>query len=436
MTADHRSLINHLRQALGAHCVAGKKICIALSGGMDSVVLLHALVQLRTEVPIVLSAIHVNHGISVNAADWVAFCEKTCLELNVSFAVATLSTLDRAGVGLERAAREARYAVFAAVEADVLCMAHHQNDRAETLLLNLFRGAGPQGLAAMPSSRFLNGKHLIRPFIELPRAELRTWAVSQKLQWVEDESNQNLQFRRNYLRHVVLPAVSQQFPGVSQVLARTATQMNEQNALLSRLAAMDARGCEDADGYLVISRLAKLPEDALRNVLKHRLNKAGVHIPAARRLDALAAQLTNARLDAAVHVRFGDVGCHLWRDRLWLDRAMNDALPESGLLAAGTLHWPDGQLVVSSQDPSNQQYLEVRVQPLGQGQRFQPAGRCRGVVSELLREQGVPPWVRPRLPSLWLGDVLCWVAGLGWAAGQETSRFPELSWAPTPDQML
>jgi tRNA(Ile)-lysidine synthase len=435
MTADADPILRQLRVALGDYCQPGRKICIALSGGMDSIVLLHAMVRLRDETPISLFALHVNHGISPHAGSWAEFCQQTCLALNVPCEVAALAPLTAVGTGLERAARDARYAIFAATDTDVLCMAHHQNDRAETLLLNLFRGAGLQGLAAMPSTRFLSGKCLIRPFIDLPRSELLTWATTQNLRWIEDESNQNLHFRRNYMRHVVLPAISVQFPGVAAVLARTAAQMQAQTKLLARLAEADAQSCQDEAGHLVVSKLALLPDEARLNVLKHRLNALGVHIPAARRLETLSEQLVNARPDAAVFVRFGEVGCHLWRDRLWLDDGMSITLPEANGLLAGETHWPDGRLIVKSAVLPFEPLGGV-VRPVGRGQRFQPSGRCRGVVSELLREQGVPAWVRLRLPALWVGSKLVWVAGLGWSEDAEINNLVEITWVPQVQRIL
>ncbi len=435
MTADTALLVAHLRAALGDYCQPGRKICIALSGGMDSMVLLNAMVRLRDETPVSLFALHVNHGISPHSAYWAEFCRQSCAALNVPCEVASLAPLTTAGTGLERAARDARYAVFAAADADVLCMAHHQNDRAETLLLNLFRGAGLQGLAAMPSTRFLNGKRLIRPFIDLPRSVLQSWATAQDLCWIEDESNQNLHFRRNYMRHVVLPAIGEQFPGVVAVLARTAVQMQAQTKLLARLAEVDAQTCQDEAGHLLASKLALLPDEARLNVLKHRLNSLGVHIPAARRLEALSEQLVRARPDASIFVRFSETGCHLWRDRLWLDDGMNVALPKANGLFAGEMNWPDGRLTVKS-IAKPEDSLGVVIRGAGHGQRFQPVGRCRGVLSELLRAQGVPAWIRPRLPALWVGAELVWVAGLGWSDGAEINDLFQLTWVPKVQRIL
>ena len=421
MTTGAEGLRDRLRQLLLTQGLQAQKICVALSGGMDSMVLLHALARLRHEMPFKLSALHVNHGISPNANDWAKFCERECAQLAVLCETVTVSPLDASGGGLERAAREARYAAFSQIDADVLCMAHHQNDRAETLLLNLFRGAGPQGLAAMPSMRFLGNKRLVRPFIDCSRSTLKEWALLQNISWIEDESNNNLHYRRNYLRHVVLPAISQQFPAVQAVLARTAAQMQEQTSLLARMAVSDASTATDEHGHLVISRLVLLPPEAVRNVLKHRLNALGVHIPAARRLEALAEQLRGAKAGSEILVRFGEVGCHVWRDRLWLDEVMNAPIPNAEKLAPGTTTWPDGQLIISKAELDRG--CRGVLQAVGQGQRFQPVGRCRGTVSEMLREQGVPSWVRARLPALWIDDQLCWIAGLGFS--EQSKAFSE-----------
>ena len=435
MTTGAEDLLGRLRQLLLTHGLESQKICVALSGGMDSMALLHALALLRPEMPYQLSALHVNHGISANANDWAKFCERECAQLAVPCETVVLLPLKACGGGLERAAREARYAAFAEIDADVLCMAHHQNDRAETLLLNLFRGAGLQGLAAMPSARFLGNKRLIRPFIDHPRSALKEWSLSQDIRWIEDESNNNLHYRRNYLRHVVLPAIEQQFPAVQSVLARTAAQMQEQTSLLARLAASDAATAADQDGHLVVSRLILLPSEAVRNVLKHRLNAMGVHIPAARRLEALAEQLRGANAGSEILVRFGELGCHVWRDRLWLDDVMNAPIPCAEKLAPGTTAWPDGQLIINQADLDRGQGGVLKA--VGQGQRFQPDGRCRGSVSEMLREQGIPSWVRSRLPALWVNDQLCWIAGLGFSEqGKALSENLNIAWQAKPIRRL
>lgn len=434
MTTGEDKVLSAVRSALDAYRGASGRVCVALSGGLDSVVLLHALAQLQTETPFELSALHVHHGLSPNADAWAAFCQTLCEALRIPCEVVHLEMLDAAGKGLEQAAREARYEAFAAAPGKILCLAHHQNDRAETLLLNLFRGAGATGLGGVPDVRKLGQKDLVRPFLAIPRSVLHRWATAHQLRWIEDESNQDLAFRRNYVRHRILPAIAEMYPGVCGVLSRTSAQMAEQAALLNRLAEIDAQGCRDAQGLLSIARLQQLPESAVRNLLRHNLTKAGVQIPAARRLAALASQLTTAQSDTEALVRMGSVGVHLWRDWIWLDPEMNQPCPSATALQSGSVVWPDGQLDITG---SLVGVAGFQVAPLGQGHRFHPQGRCRDRASELLRAQGVPPWVRARLPGLFHGNDLVWLPVLGWAEGsQAIQQHVSMSWSGVASQRL
>ena len=426
MPTGQDKILGVVRDALAPELSHGRRVVVGLSGGLDSVVLLCALAQLRGGMGFELSAVHVHHGLSPNADQWATFCSALCDTLHVPYTVTRIQLPSVAGKGVERSAREGRYAVFAAVEGDVLCLAHHQNDRAETLLLNLFRGAGASGLAGLPGSRCLGTKRLLRPLIGLPRSRLADWATEHQLCWIEDESNQDLRYRRNYVRHQVISVIAEVFPGVVDVLSRTAGQMQEQMQLLNRLAESDAVACHDASGYLSVVRLQQLPEAALRNLLRYALGKSGVQIPSARRLMALSAQLASASSDTEAFVRMGGVGVHLWRDRVWLDFAMDQPLPEAAALPPGAQPWPDGMLTIGPQliDAPN-----LQVRPLGHGQRFQPQGRCRDTVTVLLRAQGVPPWVRPRLPGAWVGNELVWAAHLGPSATMP-SLGDMLIWVP------
>lgn len=422
MTTGQDQILSALRTTLAVHRGSEGHVCVGLSGGLDSVVLLHALAQLRDEAPFHLSALHVHHGLSPNADHWAAFCRSLCEDLGIPCDVIRLELPDSSGKGLERVAREARYEAFAAAPGDILCLAHHQNDRAETLLLNLFRGSGATGLVGVPNVRQLGQKTLVRPFFEISRAALVAWATARQLCWIEDESNQNLAFRRNYVRHRILPAIAEMYPGVVSVLARTSAQMSEQAALLNRLAEHDAQVCRDQQGYLSVSRLQQLPEAAVRNILRYRFAGVGIQLPAARRLREFSAQLMMAQSDSEAFVRMGSIGVHLWRDRIWIDPAMDSVLPEAQEVKSGLIVWPDGTLETGG---SARSVPDLKVAPVGHGQRFHPKGRCRDRVSELLRAQGVAPWVRARLPGLWRHDALLWVPYLGWA--EQTEGVPELS---------
>lgn len=426
MTTGQDQILSEVRERLVPHLRAGTRVQVGLSGGLDSVVLLQALVQLRTETPFILSAIHVHHGLSPNADAWATFCQKLCAELDVPCDVFHLTLPNATGSGVEQVARDARYAAFERASADILCLAHHRDDRAETLLLNLFRGAGAVGLAGLPEHRRMGSHLLLRPLIDLPRVTLQAWAEARAFFWVEDESNENLHYRRNFVRRRVMPLIAEVFPGITAVLARTATQMSEQSGLLNRLAELDAQTCRDASGFLSVMQLQRLPEATVRNLLRYALGQAGVRIPAMRRLTALVAQVMTAREDAEIFVVMGEIGIHVWRNHLWLDPAMNVSVPDAYLAETGVAQWPDGRLSIVG----GAQASPIRVCPVGHGQYFHPAGRCRDSLSELFRARGVPPWVRPRLPGLWRESVLCWVAGLGWSTQSIADNVvqPGLDW--------
>lgn len=429
MSAGIDQVITTVREALIESQALEGQLLVGLSGGMDSVVLLHTLAQLQKSEghSFTLSAVHVHHGLSPNADHWADFCQALCQEMQVPCQVVRVQMGMHRGKGIERAAREARYAAFEQALGDVLCLGHHQNDRAETLLLNLFRGAGIKGLAGLPASRAIGEKRLLRPLIELPRKDLQAWAVAHGLQWIDDESNDDLRFRRNYLRHRVIPAVTDVFPGAVPVLARTASQMSEYSQLLDRLAELDARGCVDQEGFLQASKLALLPESALANLLRYRLNLAGISLPSRERLHSLVQQIKTAGLGAEILVRLGEVGCHVWRDRLWLDREINRPVPDGVAIASGKTNWPDGSLIFEA--------CTLRVFPegaivraIGKGHRCKPVGRRTGTVSEFLRQKDVPPWVRARLPSVWMGEQVLWVAEIGPMADNPLASLPE--WVP------
>ena len=420
-----------VQKALAPGLTPGARVLLGLSGGLDSMALLHALAKLREPMNFELSAVHVHHGLSPHADAWASFCTDQSHALGVNCQVMHVDIAHDQGTGLEQAAREKRYAALASASGDVLCLAHHQNDRAETLLLNLFRGASATGLAGVPGTRRLGDKRLIRPLMEVARPDLAAWARAQGIRWIEDESNQDLRYRRNFVRQRVLPVIAESFPGVVKVLARTASQMQEQLALIDRLAEIDGEHCRGPSGFLSVGALQRLPEPAVRNVLRYGLTQTGLQIPSAQRLQTLAAQLMTARPEAEVFVRMGGVGVHLWRDQIWLDSAMNLPLSTKQLFRVGASLWPDGTLQINA---SGAMPVGLEVRPLGQGQQFQPAARCRDTVTEHLRAKGVPPWVRPRLPGVWLNGKLVWVAVLGpsldWMS--EALQAIDLTWAPLP----
>ena len=221
----------------------GRRVCVGLSGGRDSVALLHALATVRARTPsLELSALHVHHGLSAKADQWAEFCAALCHSLDIPCHLARVTVSGIAEEGLEAAARGARYAAFAKCSADWLALAHHRDDQAETLMLNLLRGSGVNGLSAMPEERVLAGTpvRLVRPLLSVARREIEHWLVDRQVAWVDDESNADTQLRRNYLRHEILPMLAGYFPDPTGSLARAAMHFAEHAALAEETAATDS----------------------------------------------------------------------------------------------------------------------------------------------------------------------------------------------------
>ena len=212
--------------ALAEHVVHRARVAVALSGGMDSMVLLDAAAAFVARHPIALSAIHVDHGLSPNAGRWAEFCAAQCVLRDVPLATHRLRLERRRGESLEARARSARYERLLAADVDAIILAHHADDQAETVLLQLLRGAGPQGLAAMPRHR-AGRPALLRPLLELARATLAAYAAARGLAWIDDESNADRRHARNFLRHEIAPLLAAHFPGYPETLVRAARHQTE-----------------------------------------------------------------------------------------------------------------------------------------------------------------------------------------------------------------
>lgn len=287
-------LLDGLREFLATRLPDQAAVCVGLSGGRDSVVLLHALSRLLPAER--LAAIHVNHNLSPKAGQWAAFCENICRSLSITCQVVSVVVGERSGSGLEAAARAARYGAFAGVSAEYLALAHHAGDQAETVLFNLLRGSGVAGLAAMAPERSWQGKKILRPLLGVSGADIQAAAEAWQLAWVDDESNRDTDFSRNFLRHEILPLVSGRFPGAEAALGRTAAYCGEAELLLGELAEMDWVALSDGEG-VPMGRLATLSVPRLKNLLRHRLRQLAWRVPVADRLEEFSRQLLSAAPD-------------------------------------------------------------------------------------------------------------------------------------------
>lgn len=295
-------------------------LCIALSGGLDSTVLLAALAAGRDPATR-LRAIHVNHGLHPNARLWSAHCKALAGSFDVPLKIIRVKVPRLRGASPEAQAREARYEAFARELAtnEVLLTGQHEDDQLETVLLQLFRGAGLPGLAAMPErARFARG-WLARPLLPVARAALESWARARGLLWVEDDSNADERFDRNYLRRRVLPAVRQRWPGVAQAVSRSARHAAEAQRLLNAAALADVERAMVGEA-LSVQVLRLLSEDRRRNALRLWIAQRGAQAPNTRRLEEIAGPLLAARPEARPKVEWPGATVQRRDDLLWLVR--------------------------------------------------------------------------------------------------------------------
>ncbi len=403
----------------------GRHLTLALSGGADSVALLDILAQLRSNLPFSLSAIHVNHQISPNAVDWAAFCAQMCAGYNIPFQVVKVDLKRRSGDSLEALARDARYRVFAEQPADFIVLAQHLDDQAETLLLQLLRGAGAKGLSAMGERR--NGlredaPHYVRPLLDVPRGRILEYAALRGLQWIEDESNADIAYDRNYLRHRVMPLLEQRFPGYRETFSRASRHLAESAQLSDDLARMDC-AIAVVKGNLQVDVLRSLSGARARNLLRYWLAESGMPMSSAGRLENLLQQLCSARDDAQVRIPMGSAVIRRYRGEVHIEEKPPVPLMESPLIWSlqDGLDLPGsgGRLVFERTTGQGLSLARLTASPVTirlrqGGERLRPdCRRPSRSLKNLLQEAGVPPWQRQRLPLLFSGEQLAFVPGIG-----------------------
>ncbi len=411
----------------------GSRLLVALSGGVDSVVLLDVLVQLRVRHRLALAALHVNHQLQPQAGDWAAFCRALCDDRGVPLRVTRVRV--PAGNSVEDAARQARYAVLLKQPVDFVALAHNQDDQAETVMLHLLRGSGVHGLAGMrevtPASRAgATASHtrdsapkLFRPLLDVPRALIERYARERKLQWIEDPTNAETYFLRNFVRREILSRIETRVPAYRSALSRLVRHAGEAAQLLDELAALDAAGIGGTSGGLPWQRLRAMSEPRAKNLLRFFLAWQGVRVPSAERLNEAVRQIMIAKRDARIRIDLGGAALRRFRDVLMLtpqapragDGIKSTWSGERTLVLdefGGTLHMkPATGSGISAEKLSTG---VVTIRRRRGGERIQPdARRPRRSVKNLLQEARLPPWERERLPFLYCGDDLVWVPGIG-----------------------
>lgn len=421
----------------------GGRIAVALSGGRDSVALLDAAAAVAVDARCDVIALHVHHGLSANADAWSRSCRDLCEARGIPCVTRDVQVARGARTSVEAAARAARYDALEALahehDASAILLAHHADDQAETVLLQLLRGAGPRGLAAMPSARFAQGIWWLRPLLAVPRASLDAYVSRHRLRYVEDESNADRRYRRNALRAAVVPALRAIAPGYPGVLVRAAGHQAEAAALLDELATIDAGSAWDGN-TLDRAALCVLDAPRARNLLRWFLRRHGLRAPSSARLADMLRQLTTASDDAQVAIAHGDAELGLHRGRIALHRPASERYARDWD-GASTVELPHGTLYFAAAHGEGvaARHLassHVTIRAGAPGERLRLAGRAsRRHVVDLLREAGVPPWDRIGLPRIYCDETLAAVPCAGvdarFAAARDEPAFA-LDWRPRP----
>jgi tRNA(Ile)-lysidine synthase len=397
---------------------------VAYSGGLDSHTLLHALCSVRADLDAAIGAVHVNHGLQQDADHWESHCRQVCADLNIEYVSLRVNGKAMRGESPEAAARSARYTALADWLPAQHCLltAQHQDDQAETLLLQLLRGSGVNGLAAMPVLTILGAGHHLRPLLAVTRESLHQYAAANRLSWIEDPSNKDTAFDRNYLRQQVLPVLRERWPAVTSSLSRSASHCADAAHLLEEQAVQDLHDLASREGTLSLTGLVALSSTRQSNVLRHWIKQRSGKAPSAAVLARILHDVPGSRRDSEPCVRWGNFEVRRYREELFLlpqsepqdqYRVVDWVLAESLVLpgAGGVLKAiPETGCGIRTAAVSGG---GVRVAWRQGGECCKPAGRGHHhSLKKLFQEQGIPPWERSRIPLIYIQDRLAAVAGL------------------------
>ena len=403
------------------------KYYLAYSGGLDSHVLLHAGAALQAQYPqtFQFQAIHIHHGLQANADAWVVHAEQTCAALNLPLKVLHLNLKPAPGESIEALARQARYQALSECLAanEMLLTAHHQDDQAETFLLNALRGSGSAGLAAMPQLRALGAGQLGRPLLAFSRAQLAAYAQQHLLQYVDDPSNAQIQFDRNYLRHEILPCLQERWPAVSQTLSRAANWQAEQQQVLERLLAAQLPQFLGSQAHTLSATALNTQDEFMQKALvRYWLQSQGFTMPAAKKLQHILTDVLASAADATPCVAWGTCEVRRYRDDVYALKPLSQH--DAKQIIAWTdveqdLYLPSLEQSLSKDLLSNELKQEAIAANLALTVRFRQGGeRVQRAHSHslelktLFQTAGVPPWERESVPLIYLGEQLRLVVGI------------------------
>ncbi|MCB1561364.1 MAG: tRNA lysidine(34) synthetase TilS [Xanthomonadales bacterium] len=379
-------------------------LVVAFSGGGDSSALLHVLATLRKASGFDLHAIHVNHGLHADAGRWQQQCHNFAEQLGVAFTSIAVEVKET-GDGLEAAARDARYAaLFDNTQPDdIIVLAHHRDDQAETVLLRLLRGSGSAGLGAMQPWSERSGRRLWRPWLQQPRSAIDAYCERHAIEHVHDPANRDPRHLRSRLRQQVMPLLRELSPSADAALGQSAALLREDAERLLRLDRANLATIQGLDPEtLSVQALLRLENAEQRAAIRCFLAERGAPSMPARVMAQLD-DLLDVDRSAEPLLQWAGMSLRRYRDLLYLcpiDDAAND-LPSTGWNGQRPFNWPNGWQLAFDPPPSTT--LQLRVAPREGGERIQLIGKSHSQdLNKLLQEAGIPPWERSRLPLLWL----------------------------------
>jgi len=451
VTFDSETLLQCLAD-LAAKAGPPQRYVLAFSGGLDSTVLLHALASTASRRAVPLVVVHVNHGLHADAEQWAQHCCDTAAAAQLACHVERVRVDKSSGDGLEAAARKARYdALRARMRAgDWLLTAHHQDDQAETVLLNLMRGSGPAGIAGIGRIRPFAAGWLARPLLGWPRAALLDYAQRHKLRWLDDPSNADQGLDRNFLRQKIMPRLEARWSGAAQRLQRSSELAGEAALLLDDLAALDAaqvcaadrpRSTQSRYDRLHVDALCKLPDARQRNLLRYVIRQLALPVPGAAQLQQIQDSLLTARSDAMPVVAWQGAEIRRYRGQLYIlpPALAAPAPPQGAVMQSDYLPLAPGlgalRLATGAAEGLSEALvstgLELRYRQ--GGEEFQPQGQAHTrKLKKLLQENGIVPWMRDRIPLLYADGRLVAVADLWLAAGATSQPGTAVLWQNRP----
>ncbi|MBT9186179.1 tRNA lysidine(34) synthetase TilS [Pectobacterium punjabense] len=418
-SVNHTEPDDGLIQTIVTQTAGCGSILLAYSGGLDSSVLLHLLVAVRQRAGVTVRAAYVHHGLNPLANSWAEHCRQQCERWQVPFASLPV-TVEAQNGGIEAAARAARYQALQThlQEGETLLTAQHLDDQSETFLLALKRGSGPAGLSAMAANTMLGHHRLIRPLLGFSRIQLEAYAQRHQLHWIEDDSNQDERFDRNFLRRQILPRLTQRWPHFSSAVARSAQLCAEQEQLLDELLEESLQSLCQPDGALSIDGLLPLSPVRRFALLRRWLAQQGAMMPAREQLQRLWDEVATSRQDAEPVLQLNQMQIRRFRQSLYLlplmpslkDRILPwqpTSCPLSLPDNLGTLLLADGGIAVRA--PENGEAVSIRFSTSG---TVHIVGRAHGrQIKKLWQELDVPPWWRDRTPLVFYNDQL--IAAVG-----------------------